>query len=87
MRAAVIGLLLSAMLARHASAYDAHDPANCNGADWDDKLALTLSKVTAQPRVNGAFRTSHDASLKSTMRSKADIDYANRLAPACVNIG
>jgi hypothetical protein len=52
MRAAVIGLLLSAVLARHASAYDAYDPANCNGADWDDKLALTVSKVTAQPRVN-----------------------------------
>jgi hypothetical protein len=57
MRAAVIGLLLSAALARSASArsasaYDADDPANCNGADWDDKLALTVSKVTAQPRVN-----------------------------------
>lgn len=52
MRAAVIGLLLSAVLARHASAYDAYDPANCNGADWDDKRALTVSKVTAQPRVN-----------------------------------
>ena len=52
MRAAIIGLLLSAVLARHASAYDAYDPANCNGADWDDNLALTVSKVTAQPRVN-----------------------------------
>jgi hypothetical protein len=52
MRAAVIGLLLSAALARSASAYDAYDPANCNGAGWDDNLALTVSKVTAQPRVN-----------------------------------
>jgi hypothetical protein len=52
MRGAVIGLLLSAALARSASAYDADDPANCNGAGWDDKLALTVSKVTAQPRVN-----------------------------------
>ena len=52
MRAAVIGLLLSAVLVRYASAYDANDPANCNGADWDDKLALTVAKVTAQPRVN-----------------------------------
>ena len=52
MRAALIGLLLSAVLARTASAYDAYDPANCNGADFDDKLAFTVSKVTAQPRVN-----------------------------------
>jgi len=29
-----------------------YDPANCNGADFDDKLAFTVSKVTAQPRVN-----------------------------------
>ncbi len=52
MRAAVIGLVLSAVLARYASAYDAYDPANCNGADFDDKLAFTVSKVSAQPRVN-----------------------------------
>src|SRR5437660_871742 len=52
MRAAVIGLLLSAVLALCASAYDAYDPANCNGAEWDDKLALIVSKVTAEPRVN-----------------------------------
>src|SRR5258706_4601698 len=52
MGAALIGLLLSAVLARTASAYDAYDPANCNGADFDDKLAFTVSKVTAQPRVN-----------------------------------
>ena len=51
MRAVVIGLLLSVALAQYASAYDANDPANCNGADWDGKLALTVSKVTAQPRV------------------------------------
>jgi hypothetical protein len=52
MRAVIISLLLSAVLARTASAYDAYDPANCNGADFDDKLAFTVSKVTAQPRVN-----------------------------------
>jgi hypothetical protein len=52
MRAAILGLLLSAVLVRQASAYDAYDPANCNGAEWDDKLALTVSKVTARPRVN-----------------------------------
>jgi hypothetical protein len=52
LQAATIGLLLSAVLARHASAYDANDPANCNGAEWDAKLALTVSRVTAQPRVN-----------------------------------
>ena len=52
MRAAITGFLLSVMLAPAAMAYDAYDPANCNGADWDDKLAVILSKVTAQPRVN-----------------------------------
>ena len=51
MRAAMIGLVLSAVLARPASAYDAYDPANCNGAG-DDKRALSVSKVTAHPRVH-----------------------------------
>jgi hypothetical protein len=53
MRADVIGLLLSAvLLARPASAYDPHDPANCNGVEWDDKRPLVVSKVTAKPRIN-----------------------------------
>jgi hypothetical protein len=51
MRAGIIGLLLSVVLAGSASAYDAYDPANCNGADWDDKRALTVSRVTGE-RVN-----------------------------------
>jgi hypothetical protein len=46
-------LALSAILsAGSALAYDAYDPANCNGVDWDDKRPLTVSKVTAHPRVN-----------------------------------
>ncbi len=53
MRAEVIGLLLSAvLLVGPASAYEPYDPANCTGADWDDKRALVVSKVTAKPRVN-----------------------------------
>ena len=53
MRAAVAGLLLGAVLfAGSASAYDAEDPANCNGAGSDDNLVLVVSKVTAEPRVN-----------------------------------
>src|SRR5258705_11088639 len=52
LRSALICLPLSAVLSRTASAYDASAPANCNGADFDDKLAFTVSKVTAQPRVN-----------------------------------
>jgi hypothetical protein len=48
----VMGLLLSAVLMRDASAYDAYDPANCNGADWSADLAVTVAKVTAAPRVN-----------------------------------
>ena len=52
MRAAIIGLFLSAALAQRASAYDAYDPANCNGADWDGKGTMIVSKVTAKLRVN-----------------------------------
>jgi hypothetical protein len=35
-----------------ATGYDAYDPRNCNGAEWDDNNALVVSKVTASPRVN-----------------------------------
>jgi len=53
MRAGVILSILGAMLlATSASAYDADDPANCNGADWDAEHALIVSKVAASPRVN-----------------------------------
>ena len=55
MRAAAIGLLLSAVLAGPASAqaaYDPNDPNNCVGIDWDDKRVVAVSKVTARPRVN-----------------------------------
>jgi hypothetical protein len=76
MRAAAIGLFLSAVLptgsasaydaydsrglfanpmftnTSSGSGYDANDPRNCNGVDWDDKNALVVSKVTASARVN-----------------------------------
>lgn len=53
MRAMILALVLTALLlARSAAAYDANDPANCNGVDWDDKRPLAVAKVTAQPRVN-----------------------------------
>src|SRR5258708_7201697 len=52
MRAALIGLLLSAVLGGTGAAYEADGPANWKGADFGDKLAFTVSKVTAQPRVN-----------------------------------
>jgi hypothetical protein len=53
MRAEIMGLLLSAIFfAGSALAYDAHDPNNCNGVEWDDNRALVVSKVTAHPRVN-----------------------------------
>ena len=39
---------MSAVLfAGSALAYDAYDPNNCNGVDWDDKRALIVAKVTA----------------------------------------
>jgi hypothetical protein len=53
MRATALGLLLIGLLiAGPAAAYDAYDPANCNGVGWDDKRALVVSAVTAKPRVN-----------------------------------
>jgi hypothetical protein len=57
MRAWAIGLLIglflgAVMAATSASAYDAYDPANCNGVEWDDTVGLVAAKVTARPRVN-----------------------------------
>jgi hypothetical protein len=53
MRAVLIGFVLSAALSvTPAAAYDANDPNNCNGIDWDDAHALTVARVSAQPRVN-----------------------------------
>jgi hypothetical protein len=51
MRAAAFVLLLSAALAPYASAYDAYDPANCNGADEDSKRPLTVegNRAAAPP--------------------------------------
>src|SRR6185437_12212832 len=52
MRATAIGFLLSGIIGGAAFAYDAYDPANCNGVGWDDERAMLASVVTAKPRVN-----------------------------------
>src|SRR3954470_558014 len=52
MRAASIGLLLGLVAVTPAAAYDANDPANCNGIEWDDAQPLTVAKVTGGARVN-----------------------------------
>lgn len=53
MRASVILLLFGIVLmAQPAAAYDAEDPANCNGIEWDNERPLVVSKVAASPRVN-----------------------------------
>jgi hypothetical protein len=53
MRAPIILLTLGVLLlATSASAYDANDPANCVGAEWDDAHPLAVAKVTARERVN-----------------------------------
>jgi hypothetical protein len=51
MRANVI-LSWVILSATQASAYDANDPANCVGVDWDDKQTLVVSKVIATPRAD-----------------------------------
>jgi len=45
-------ILLLVLTASPALAYDANDPKNCNGVDWDDKRTLVVAKVAAKPRVN-----------------------------------
>src|SRR5215475_4530096 len=53
MRAIALGLSLGGLLiAGPAAAYDAYDPANCNGVGWDDKRPLVVSAVIVKPRVN-----------------------------------
>jgi hypothetical protein len=53
MRAKAIALLLNTVvIAGSASAYDAYDPNNCNGIDWDNKRPQVLAKVITNPRVN-----------------------------------
>ncbi|WP_315800521.1 MULTISPECIES: hypothetical protein [unclassified Bradyrhizobium] len=52
MRAAFIGLILGVLPLTAAAAYDANDPANCNGVGWDDARPLVVAKVSGQPRVN-----------------------------------
>jgi hypothetical protein len=51
MRADVI-LFWVILSATRASAYDANDPANCVGVDWDDKQTLVVSRVIATPRAD-----------------------------------
>ena len=53
MQAKTTGLVLGAVLmAGPASAYDAYDPNNCNGVDWDDQRPQVVQKVIAGPRVH-----------------------------------
>ncbi|MDR3422959.1 MAG: hypothetical protein P4L80_17220 [Xanthobacteraceae bacterium] len=59
-------VLLSAILiAGSASAYDAYDPSNCNGVDWDDKRVLVVQKVTTHTRVN-FIKSQYDDDFKAT---------------------
>jgi hypothetical protein len=53
MRATALCLLPLATLlsAAPASAYDAEDPKNCNGVDWDNKSPWVVARVAAKPRV------------------------------------
>jgi hypothetical protein len=49
----LVGALFALLLAaRSAAAYDAYDPRNCNGVDWDGKSPWTIAKIVAKPRVN-----------------------------------
>ncbi|CCD97564.1 hypothetical protein [Bradyrhizobium sp. STM 3809] len=52
MRKSWIGFIFSLLTATSAAAYDANDPANCNGIGWDDARPLAVARVSGQPRVN-----------------------------------
>ncbi|WP_257167804.1 hypothetical protein [Bradyrhizobium sp. SRS-191] len=52
MRAAWLGLVLNLLAVTAAAAYEADDPANCNGVGWDDARPLTMARVIGQPRAN-----------------------------------
>lgn len=62
-------LLGAVVIAGSASAYDAYDPNNCNGVDWNDKRALVVSQVIARPRIN-------------FIKSPYDDDFNARTCPA-----
>lgn len=48
-----VGLVAAAILfGGPAMAYDANDPANCNGAEWDQANPLLVAKVSTGPRVS-----------------------------------
>jgi hypothetical protein len=65
MRTKLIVLIFGTVLsAQSASAYDANDPANCVGVDWDDKSVLVVSKIVASPRVN-FIKSPYDDDLKA----------------------
>jgi hypothetical protein len=58
-------LLSAALLGGSASAYDAQDPKNCNGVDWDNKRPLVVSQIIARPRVN-FIKSPYDDDFKAT---------------------
>lgn len=66
------------MFAGSALTYDAYDPNNRNGVDWDEKRALIVAKVTAQPRVN-FFKSPYDDDFKAEGCPAASIQGFNRL--------
>ncbi len=45
-------LLAAVFIAGPALAYDANDPHNCNGVEWNDKRAQIVARVIAKPRIN-----------------------------------
>jgi hypothetical protein len=57
-------LFSAVLMAGSASAYDAYDPSNCNGVDWDDKRTLVVSKV-ARPQVN-FIKSPYDDDFKAS---------------------
>ena len=75
MRAKLTLIALAALLlAPPAFAYDANDPANCVGVEWDDVRPLVMAQVTARPRVN-FVKSPYDDDFKA--------DACPAASPAC----
>ena len=80
-RATIFCLLLGALLpAGSAFAYDAYDPNNCNGVDWDDQRALAVSKVSASERVN-FIKSPYDNDFKAATCPAARLARETNLFP------
>jgi hypothetical protein len=59
-----IAISIYGLFVGRAMAYDAYDPKNCNGIDWDDKKPLVAASVTRVSRVH-FIKSTYDDDFKA----------------------